>query len=114
MQEIVAATRAHWPLVAQVDLELSAQSCTAQACATVPARDGTLSVTLEFPIKMMNTLDDWVWLVDTGPIIFHDLIRHERSVERLSLAYIAFNRLDSVDVILEVPTDVGQGVQVWG
>ena len=55
------------------------------------------------------------WQVDTGPIVFHDLIRHSPdgpSAEGLHLAFIAFNRLDSVDVILEADKGVGHGMRV--
>ena len=95
--EIVMATREHRPLVAQVELI---------------AGNTSLQAVLEFPIKQMKTLGSSTWQVDTGPIVIHDLLHHEISAEGLQLAYIAFNRLDSVDLIVEVPTDVGHGIQV--
>ena len=99
-EEIVAATRAHWPLVAQVELEFG---------------NASLRAVLEFPIKQMNTLEATTWQVDTGPIVFHDLARRSPDsslAEGLHLAFIAFNQLDSVDLILEAPTDIGHGMLV--
>ena len=48
-EEIVAATRAHWPLVAQVELKFG---------------DASLTAVLEFPIKQMNTLESIRWHMD--------------------------------------------------
>ncbi|MDP6112178.1 MAG: hypothetical protein QGF00_10870 [Planctomycetota bacterium] len=66
----------------------------------------------EFPVKTMNTrrADD-LYQVDTGPLAFPDLTkRHERNVDGISLAFVAFNAPDFADFVVEVPTSLGEGM----
>jgi hypothetical protein len=51
-----------------------------------------------------------VYQVDTGPVAFPDLGGgHERHVDRISLAFLAFNAPDFTDFVIETPTLVGEG-----
>lgn len=63
---------------------------------------------IEYPIKTMNINDDRdIYQVDTGPVLLPDLSkRHERIVDGISLAYIAFNVSTVADFVIEAPTPV--------
>lgn len=88
---VLAATHAFRPLVAQT------------ACRDAAAR---LQAIVEYPIKTMNThAARQCYQVDTGPVAWPDLSRwRTQSVEALELAFIAFNRADAVEVVIEDPT----------
>jgi hypothetical protein len=101
-QEILEATRDMLPIVAQTDI-----------------RDPKtqLRATIEYPVKTMNTCrrieqhsqdesrQGEVYQVDTGPILFPDLSgKHERLVDGLSLAFVAFNAPHFADFVIEAPT----------
>ena len=48
-----------------------------------------------------------MYQVDTGPVAFPDLTRrHERNVDGISLAFVAFNEPDHASFVLEVPTPI--------
>jgi len=61
---------------------------------------------LEYPIKTMNANDiDDLWQVDTGPVVFPDFASSaERRIDWLELAFIALNRRDRAEFILQAPT----------
>ncbi len=94
-REIVEATLANDPLVGVTELldEI-----------------GATYARLEYPVKTMNVNDQHLgYQVDTGPIIAPDLTRTvELEVERLELAFIAWNRLDRAELIVQQPTPVGE------
>ena len=64
---------------------------------------------LEYPIKTMNVLKKPMrYQVDTGPVAFPDLSkRHQRQVDGISLAFVAFNAPHFADFVLEAPTRLG-------
>ena len=66
---------------------------------------------LEYPIVYMNVHPPKSrFQVDVGPILFPDFeSKKERSVERLQLAYVMYNRLDRAEFALRVPTHVKEG-----
>ncbi|MGQ9730572.1 MAG: hypothetical protein ACUVX8_04790 [Candidatus Zipacnadales bacterium] len=92
--EIVRATLANEPLVARTEL----------------AENGWRAV-IEYPVKTMNANDiEHMFQVDTGPVLFPDLTAEvSRPIERFELAYVAFNRSDRTEFILQVPTPIECG-----
>jgi len=72
-----------------------------------------LRAIIECPAKTINSRrEDHSYQVDTGPIVFPDLsVRHDRYVDGISLAFVAFNVPHFADFVLEVPTTVGEGQQ---
>ena len=88
---IIESTQRHAPLVAQTEL------------CDVHTR---LRVIIEYPVKTMNTdSSQESYQVDTGPVAFVDpSIRGGRAVDRLALAFVAFNAPDFADFVLESPT----------
>lgn len=75
---------------------------------------GQMVARLTYPIKTMNVNDakhspngDWIFQVDTGPIIVPEPERRtDLAVERLDLAFIAWNVPDWADLIVLTPTSV--------
>lgn len=69
---------------------------------------------LTYPIRTMNVNDaehspdgEWIFQVDTGPIIAPVPERQtDLAVERLDLAFIAWNAADGADLIVLTPTQV--------
>ncbi len=98
-REIVAATLGNRPLVGRTELRNEGTGCTA---------------VLEYPIKTMNANDQRdVFQVDTGPVLFPDLeAPGARTIECFELAYIAWNRLDRAEFILQQPTPVPGAAEV--
>jgi hypothetical protein len=98
-RDIVQATLANRPLVGRTAL-------------TRP--DGRLGAVLEYPIKTMNAnAERELYQVDTGPVAFPDLaLPPEERVRGLELAYVAFNRFDRAEFILQRPTPVEKGGEV--
>ncbi|MBM3501165.1 MAG: hypothetical protein FJX74_21135 [Armatimonadetes bacterium] len=92
--EIVRATLDNIPLIARTALR---------------DPDSGLEAVLEYPIKTMNVREEGsVYQVDTGPVAFPDLSPPGREgIERLALAFIAFNRAESAEFVLQAPTPVG-------
>lgn len=90
---VVAATLANHPLVGRTELRNEATE---------------RSAVLEYPIKTMNANDQRdVFQVDTGPVTFPDLAAPgARTIECLELAFIAWNRPDRAEFILQQPTPV--------
>ena len=89
--EIVQATLANQPLVGVTELR--------------DERSGR-SATIDYPIKTMNANDQHnVFQVDTGPVLFPDLeLPSARAIEWFELAYVAWNRVDRAEFILQQPT----------
>ena len=65
----------------------------------ISSQETGLSAIIECPIKTMNTNRERdVYQVDTGPVAFPDLGGgYERHVDRISLAFLAFNAPDFTD-----------------
>ena len=63
---------------------------------------------LEYPIKTMNFRpENSSFQVDTGPLLVPDLNAEEaKSIDRLEMAHIAYNRLDRAEFILRRPTPI--------
>jgi len=63
---------------------------------------------LEYPIRTMNFRpENSSFQVDTGPLLAPDLESAEaKSIDRLEMAYIAYNRLDRAELILRRPTPI--------
>lgn len=94
--EIMAATLANVPLVAQTELRDDAQG---------------LHALLEYPIKTMNFLRRPPrFQVDTGPIIVPDTSSTaSRAIERFAMAYLVYNTFDQAEFILRRPVAIGHG-----
>lgn len=92
-QDVVQSTLAGVPLVGRTELV---------------DPEGAVLTRLEYPIKTMNVNDlQWIYQVDTGPIIVPDKSRRgELEVERLALAFIAWNRPDAAEFIVQEPTQI--------
>jgi hypothetical protein len=74
-----------------------------------------LRAIIECPAKTINSRrEDHRYQVDTGPIVFPDLsVEHDRYVDGIFLAYLAFNAPNFADFVLEVPTTVGEDEQTY-
>lgn len=76
----------------------------------IAAGDTGLRAIVECPVKTLNTNRERdLYQVDTGPVLLPDLRRHERSVDGLRLAFVAFNTPGFADFVVEVPTAIGHG-----
>jgi hypothetical protein len=101
VDEIIEAIRGDRPIVARTQYE-----------------DGDWEVTIDHPAKTLNYSErDGVYQTDTGPILLPDLsaerLRRSRwLVECFDLAYAAFNSIGWVELIINVPTPVGDGISV--
>lgn len=96
-QEVVAATLAGEALVARTELR---------------EPDGNRLCRLEYPVKTMNVNDiRGIYQVDTGPVVWPDWQADaELAVGLLRLAYVAFNRSDEAEFVLQTPTEIAPGV----
>ena len=94
-EAIIAATLRGDPLVARVELA---------------APDRPLRAVVDCPVKTMNVNPDTgMFQVDTGPMLYPDFTHAaERPIEWLQQAYVAFNRPDRVEFIIQAPTPVVQ------
>ena len=90
---IVAATLDNRPLVARTELR-------------DPGRG--LRALLEYPVKTMNVLREPPrFQVDTGPLIRPDFTSTaEHPIERLEMAYVAYNTFDRAEFIQREPTTI--------
>jgi hypothetical protein len=72
------------------------------------------TVSIDFPVKIMNANErESIYQTDTGPILFPDLaLDHDDLIETFRLAYVAFNRPDWAEFILQVPTPVDENISV--
>jgi hypothetical protein len=92
--EILEATYTNVPIIAQVEIADTGSG---------------LRAFVECPVKTMNTNRERLqYQVDSGPVMLPDLERHERSVEGLRLAYVAFNVPQFADFVVEAPTVIGK------
>ena len=93
-REVVEATLANVPLVGVTEL---------------PREDGETYARLEYPIKTMNANDQrWEFQVDTGPAIVPDMRRRVNlQVERMDLAFVAWNSPKRAEFLIQEPTPVG-------
>jgi hypothetical protein len=68
----------------------------------------SLRAVIEYPIKTINVHPETGrFQVDTGPIPFPDAtVPAARASEQLKLAFVAYNRLDAAEFILQQPTPV--------
>ena len=94
-EAIRTATYAYLPMVSQTEIW---------------NEETQLRAIIECPAKTINTRREGnVYQVDTGPIAFPDLgRRHDRYVDGISLAFVAFNAPHFADFVLEVPTTIGE------
>ena len=71
-------------------------------------------IEIDFPIKTMNANErEWVYQTDTGPILFPDLhADSDNWIDSLYLAYVAFNKVDWAEFILQVPTSLNESISV--
>jgi hypothetical protein len=72
---------------------------------------GRYRALIEFPVKTMNVNDvQWLYQVDTGPVIVPDFgSAKERIIERLELAFVAFNKADEAWFVVQEPTPLADG-----
>lgn len=63
---------------------------------------------IEYPVKTMNmNVQQQMWQLDTGPIALPDLSqRNDPPIAALRLAFVAANRFDRADFVMEQPTPV--------
>ncbi|MBG88533.1 MAG: hypothetical protein CMO80_16755 [Verrucomicrobiales bacterium] len=69
---------------------------------------GQVSWIMEYPIKTMNFMPKTnSFQVDTGPILVPDHeSKADEPINRLEMAYVAYNRLDRAEFILRRPTPI--------
>ena len=67
-----------------------------------------LRAVIEYPVKTLNiNVEKNMYQVDTGPVALPDLsARHDRHVDGISLAFVAFNVADFADFVIEAPTPI--------
>jgi len=70
---------------------------------------------IEYPVKTMNANErDNIYQTDTGPVLFPDLTcEPEGMLTHLELAFTAFNVPDWIEVLVRVPTQVNDDVDVY-
>ncbi len=91
--EIVKATADNQPLVGRTELH----------------DPGTKQrFVLEYPIRTMNFQPKTnSFQVDTGPVLVPDFkLKAEKPIDRLEMAYVAYNRLDRAEFLIRRPTPV--------
>jgi len=91
--EIVKATAENRPLVGRTELH----------------EPGTKRrFVLEYPIRTMNFQPKTnSFQVDTGPVLVPDFkVKAEKPIDRLEMAYVAYNRLDRAEFLIRRPTPV--------
>ncbi|MYE77925.1 MAG: hypothetical protein F4243_02810 [Chloroflexi bacterium] len=71
-------------------------------------------IEIDFPIKTMNANErEWIYQVDTGPILFPDMSADcPNWINSFHLAYVAFNRADWAEFILQAPTPLNESLSV--
>ena len=76
--------------------------------------EGRFDIAIDFPIKTMNANErEWIYQTDTGPILYPDItVAHDDLIETFQLAYVAFNRPDYAEMILQVPTPLDENHSV--
>jgi hypothetical protein len=97
--EIVVAVLENQPLVSQTEYTAS---------------NGD-RVLIEYPVKVINASErEMFYQVDTGPVLVPDATAFDGTyqISTLRSAYIAHNTLDCTELLLNVPTPIGQGLSV--
>ena len=96
--EIVQATLANQPLVALTEIDTE-----------------RYAATLEYPVKTMNANErDWIYQTDTGPVLLPDFNADPAvMIERLELAFAAFNCPDWVEFLVRAPTTAAEGLETY-
>jgi hypothetical protein len=92
-QAIIKATQNFHPIVSQTEIQ----------------NDKTgLRAIIEYPVKTLNTnRTKSAYQIDTGPVGFPDLARpYDKLVDRILLAFVAWNVPHFADFVIEVPTVV--------
>lgn len=99
VEDVFEANKSMRPIIAQTEIWNS---------------DTKLRAIIEYPVKTLNTRKSTnIAQIDTGPIVFPDLSEHfELNVQRLWLAFVAFNAPDFADFIIEAPTRI-EGADVY-
>lgn len=71
--------------------------------------------TIEYPVKTINASErEWVYQTDTGPTLIPDLTGDpDTLLDRMQLAFSAFNCPEWIEFLIRVPTDVGNDVSVY-
>lgn len=85
------------------------------AVTTYHDAERKLSVTLEYPVNLINlNVDDGEFQVCTGPLILPDLATWDgNEVTRVFLAHAAFTAFDHVEFILQREVDAAPDVRAW-
>lgn len=70
---------------------------------------------IEYPVKTLNVNErDGIYQTDTGPLLFPDLSRDPAELlDGLETAFSAFNCSEWIEFLIRVPTEIGEGVQVY-
>lgn len=98
-QDIVDAVLQNKPLVSQTEYSL-------------PNGD---RVWLEYPVKVVNASEREIFYqVDTGPVLIPDVSAFDgqHQISMLRQAYMAHNSLNCTELLINVPTPVGNGLSV--
>lgn len=98
-EEIVAAVLGNRPLVSQTEYSTPEGS----------------RVYLEYPVKVINVSErDIFYQVDTGPVLVPDAGAYDgkHGISVLRLAFMAHNTLGCTEMLVNVPTPIGQGLSV--
>jgi len=98
-EEIVKAVIGSRPLVSQTEFI---------------AADGA-HVWIEYPVKVVNASErEMFYQVDTGPVLVPDLEAFDGThrISALRLAFMAHNTLGCTELLLNVPTKIGDGLSV--
>ncbi|MDE0298719.1 MAG: hypothetical protein OXN17_08815 [Candidatus Poribacteria bacterium] len=93
-EDIIRFTHEFYPVVAQTEIRHD---------------DSELRAIIEYPVKTLNIRkSDVAYQIDTGPVSFPNLfVRHERLVDSINLAFVAFNSAHFADFIVEESTPIG-------
>lgn len=71
-------------------------------------------IEIDFPIKTMNANErKWICQTDAGPVLFPDMSADCRArIDSFHLAYVAFNRADYAEFLLQAPTPLSDDISV--
>ena len=98
-KDIVNAVLNNRPLISQTEFSLP---------------DGT-HVCIEYPVKVINASErEMFYQVDTGPVLVPEMSAFDglHAISALRLAFIAHNTLGCTELLLNVPTPIGQDFSV--
>jgi hypothetical protein len=76
---------------------------------------GRYRAVIDYPVRTINGNErDWIYQTDTGPLLLPDFdSRPDEVLQRMELAFSAFNGPDWIEMIVRVPTPVVEGVSVY-